>query len=446
LLPFTRVAEVTVLAADWVLPVDAPPIEHGAVAFENGRVTAVGGVVDLGPADEAYADSAIVPGFVNAHSHLEYAVYAGFGDGLDFGPWLMTHVARKRHVDWDGHVAIARAGVAQSLAGGITTTADASFTGAAAVACAELGLRAIVHLEVFGQDPSRVSDFHEKRERVRDHLGPLVQLGVSPHAPYTVSPELYAACDAVGVPIATHLAESDAEQQWVASGAGPWQEYAHLLGAPYGRTAIRELADRGLLHERVVAAHCVSVDDEELALLADTQTAVAHCPRSNAILGCGIAPLRRLVDVGLRVGIGTDSPASTPSIDMFEELRTAIYAARARDRRGNALRAPEALELATLGSARALGMEEQVGSLTPGKNADLAVISLAGSPYLPWEDPAAGVVFGGAPHRVLLTVVDGEARYENGVTEWHELIDAAASVRGRMLAGASEPHALQKLV
>ena len=437
---------MTVLAADWVLPVDAPPIERGAVAFDNGRIQAVGAVADLGPADETYDDAAIFPGFVNAHSHLEYAVYAGFGDGLDFGPWLLTHVIRKRHVDWNGHVAIARAGVAASLAGGITTTADASFTGAAAVACAELGLRAVVHLEVFGEDPARVSNFHEKRERIEGTLGALVRLGVSPHAPYTVSLELYAACDELGLPVATHLAESEAEQLWVASGTGPWTEYAHLLGAPYGTTAVRKLAETGVLHDRVVAAHCVQVDEEEIALLAEHDVAVAHCPRSNAVLGCGIAPLRELLAAGVRVGIGTDSPASTPSIDMFEELRTSVYAARARERRGDALLAPEALELATLGSARALGLDAELGSLTPGKRADLTVLSLAGSPYLPWEDPAAGVVFGGAPHRVLLTVVDGEIRYRHGVTEWQELIDAAASVRERMLAGVSQPHALQELV
>jgi 5-methylthioadenosine/S-adenosylhomocysteine deaminase len=435
-----------VLAADWVLPVDAPPIERGAVAFEDGRIKAVGTVTELGPADETYDDAAIFPGFVNAHSHLEYAVYAGFGDGLDFGPWLMTHVSRKRHVDWEGHVAIARAGVAACLTSGITTTADASFTGAAAVACAELGLRAIVHLEVFGEDAERVARFHEKRERIEDSLGELVQLGVSPHAPYTVSPELYSACDALALPVATHLAESEAEQLWVSSGTGPWAEYAHLLGAPYGTTAIRKLAEIGVLNERVAAAHCVQVDEEEITLLALHDVAVAHCPRSNAILGCGIAPLRKLLAAGVRVGIGTDSPASTPSIDMFEELRTAMYAARVRERRGDALCAPEALELATLGGARALGLEDELGSLTPGKRADLAVVSLAGSPYLPWEDPAAGVVFGGAPHRVLLSVVEGEVRYENGVTEWQELIDAAAAVRERMLAGASQPHALQELV
>jgi 5-methylthioadenosine/S-adenosylhomocysteine deaminase len=430
---------MTVLAADWVLPVDGPPIDGGAVAFEDDRITAVGTLDELGPADRTFEEAVIVPGFVNAHSHLEYAVYAGFGDTLDFGPWLMTHISRKRHLDWDGTVAIARLGAAESLRSGITATGDVAFSGSAAIACAELGLRAVVYLEIFGQEPARVADYHEKRARIEEHLGELVQAGVSPHAPYTVSPELYAAADAVGVPAATHLAESEAEQQWLLDGTGPWEAYAHLLGPPIGTTGIRMLAERGLLHERVVAAHCVHVDEEEISLLAQSGAGVAHCPRSNALLGCGIAPLRALLDAGVRVGVGTDSPASAPSFDMFDELRTAVYVARARERRGDAVTASEALELATLGSARALRLDDRLGSLAPGKQADLAVVSLRGSPYLPVEDPAVGVVLGGSPERVLFTLVAGRPRYEKGVTDWHALTDAAARMRARMLAGAPLP-------
>ena len=428
-----------VVAADWVLPVDAPPIEGGAVAYEDGLIAAVGPLDELGPADVTFADAVIVPGFVNAHSHLEYAVYAGFGDGLDFGPWIMVHVARKRLLDADDAVAIARLGAAQCLTSGVTTISDASFSGAAARACAELGLRAIVAFEVFGQEAERAERYERLQAEYAEWLGELVRPGVSPHAPYTVSADLYAACDAFGVPVVTHLQESPHERQWLRDGTGPWKEYAHLLGPPIGTTPIRMLADRGLLHERVVAAHCVHVDDEEIAILASSGVGVAHCPRSNALLGCGSAPVRALVDAGVRVGIGTDSPASTPSFDVFEELRAAVYAARAREQRADALGGREALELATLGAARALRLEDEVGSLTPGKSADLAVISLAGSPYHPIEDPAAAVVFGGSPERVLCTVVQGKTRYEKGVTEWHELIDAAGSARAHMLTREPAP-------
>ena len=430
---------MTVYAADWVLPVDAPPIPNGAVAFEDGKIVGVGPVDDVGEPDRDFADAAIVPGFINAHSHIEYAVYAGFGDGLDFGPWIALHIERKRRLDLDDTRAIARWGAAQCLRSGITTTGDASFNGSAAEACADVGLRAVVYLEAFGAPDLFEDWFEENAQRIEPVLGDLVELGVSPHAPYSVAPESFEFAAGLDLPIATHLAETEAEQQWLRDGTGEWSRFADIIRGPLGTTGIRMLAERGLLSEDVLAIHCVHADDEEIGLLAEHGVAVAHCPRSNAILGCGIAPLRAFLDAGLRVGIGTDGISSTPSHDMFDELRTTIYAARSRARRGNALTATEALELGTLGSARALGLDDDLGTLTPGKRADLAVVSLADSPYLPWEDPAAAVVFGGSAERVILTLVDGVARYEKGVTEWHELIAAASSARGRMLHAQEQP-------
>jgi cytosine/adenosine deaminase-related metal-dependent hydrolase len=425
-----------VLSADWVLPVEGPPIRDGAVAIEDGRIAAVGPAAELGDGTR-YEEAAIIPGFVNAHSHLEYAVYAGFGDGLSFGPWILLHIERKARLALEQMEAIARLGAAQCLASGITTVGDASFSGAAARACAELGLRAIVYLEVFGRGTEEIaSRFERNRERVADVLGDDVRLGISPHAPYTCSPELYVACLQLRLPVATHLAESQAEQEWLTSGTGAWEAYADLLAEPFGETGIRHLARHGALDERITAAHCVIVDDEEIELLARHDVAVAHCPRSNALLGCGIAPLAELRAAGVRVGLGTDSPASAPSFDMFDELLAAVMGARARERRSDVVSAATALELATLGSARALGLEEEIGSLKPGKRADLAVVRLGGSPYFPWEDPAAAVVFGGSPERVEATFVGGQVRYERGVFEWHDLHRSAASARALMLAPA----------
>ena len=420
----------TVISADWVLPVEGAPIEQGAVAIEDGRIAAVGTIDELGPGDH-HAGSMIAPGFVNAHSHLEYAVYAGFGDGLEFAPWLELHMARKRRLDHDDMLAIARLGAAQCLASGITTTGDASFSGAAGTAMDELGLRGIVYLEAFGGELRVDVESHAASDRVRT--------GLSPHAPYTATPALYRECLETGLPIATHLAESPAEEEWLVHGSGPMASFSHMLPPPLGETGIRALDRAGALGPSVVAAHCVTVDSEEIALLAEHGVAVAHCPRSNALLGCGIAPLAELRAAGVRVGLGTDSPASTPSFDMFAELRAAVFAARARERRPDALSAAEALELATLGSARALGLEDEVGSLVPGKHADLTVVSLDASSYFPWEDPAAALVFGGSPQSVTTTLVDGEARYERGGFRWQELKRSATSARKRMLATASGP-------
>jgi len=428
---------VRVLSADWVLPVEGAPIANGAVRIEDGLIAAIGTAAELGEG-ERFPDAAIVPGFVNAHTHLEYAVYAGFGDGQSFGPWITTHVERKRRLERDDMEAIARLGAAECLRSGVTTVGDLAFAGASAHACAGLGLRAIVYLEVFGREAAdALRQFEEKRAYAAAALSDRVRLGVSPHAPYTCSTEVYAACAALGVPVATHLNESADELAWLLRGEGPWEPFAELLVEPDGQSGIRRLAGAGLLDENVVAAHCVKVDEEEIGLLARHGVAVAHCPRSNALLGCGVAPLGALRAAGLRVGVGTDGVSSVPSHDFFDELRTVIGSARARAERAGALSATEALELATIGGARALGLNAELGSLVPGKRADLAVVSLAGSPYLPWEDPAAAVVYGGAPERVQATLVDGQTRYERGGSEWHELIDAASAARGRMLQPAA---------
>jgi 5-methylthioadenosine/S-adenosylhomocysteine deaminase len=379
----------------------------------------------------------ILPGFVNAHSHLEYAVYAGFGDGLSFAPWLATHIERKQRLGRTDMEAIARLGAAQCLASGVTTVGDAAFSGASAHACAELGLAAIVYLEVFGAEAAEaVRQFEEKAAYVQPSLSDRVRTGVSPHAPYSCSTEVYRACMALDLPVMTHFNESQDELDWLLRGEGPMRPVEELLVPPDGRSGIRRLEAAGLLDARVVAAHCVKVDENEIALLAARDVAVVHCPRSNALLGCGIAPLAELLAAGIRVGLGTDGVSSVPSHDVFEELRAAVATARARTEDAGSFGPAEALELATIGGARALGLDAETGSLAPGKRADVTVLSLSGSPYLPWEEPAAAVVYGGAPERVLTTLVDGEARYERGGFTWHELIDAASAARARMLQSA----------
>ncbi len=421
----------TVYAADWVVPVEGAPVRDGGVAIENGRIVAVGPAAELEGDRRTFEDAVILPGFVNAHSHLEYAVYAGFGDGLPFGPWIALHIERKARIAWEEFLAIARLGAAECLRSGVTTVADASYSGAAAFAAAELGLHAIVGREVFGSDITQLDHLAADPWPDASEVAP----AFSPHAPYSVSADLYRAVYAEnppGRPVITHVAESDDELAYLLRGEGPIAQITEI--DPPGETSVRYLAAQGLLKAVLLAAHCVKVDAEEVALLAQHDVAVAHCPRSNAILGCGAAPLADLLAAGIRVGLGTDSPASTPSFDMFEEMRAAVYTARAREERPDALSASSALELATLGAAHALGLGDETGSLAAGKRADLAVVSLAGSPFLPWEEPITAVVYGGSPDRVLLTLVAGEVRYEEGGFEWHELRRSASAARARLLS------------
>jgi 5-methylthioadenosine/S-adenosylhomocysteine deaminase len=425
---------VRILSADWVVPVETAPIPDGAVAIgDDGRIEAVGPASELGEG-ERFPEAVILPGFVNAHTHLEYAVYAGFGDGLSFGPWIGVHVERKRRIGNEEMEAIARLGALECLRSGVTMVGDCSFRGAAAVACAEVGLDGVVYLEVFGGPEAVQERFEPMAERIAGSLSDDVRLGISPHAPYTTTLELYRAAAELGLPVATHLSESADELEYVRTGAGPWSGFAEMLVPPLGTTGIRALAERGLLGPNVLAAHCVHVDPEEIGLLAHHDVAVAHCPRSNAVLGCGVAPLAALREAGIRVCIATDSPASTPSFDMFDELRAALYAARAREQRPDALSTAEALELATLGGARALGVADERGSLVPGKRADLTVLSFSGSPLVPWEDPVTATVLGGSPDRVLATLVSGQTRYEKGGKTWLELIVAARDARDRLLS------------
>jgi 5-methylthioadenosine/S-adenosylhomocysteine deaminase len=417
--------------------VEGDPIRDGAVAIaDEGTIEAVGHRDQLGDG-EHFSDAVILPGFVDAHTHLEYEVYAGFGDGLRFAEWIGLHVERKSRIALEDMEAIARLGALNCLRSGITAVGDCSFSGAAATACADLGLRGTIYLEVFGSDESVVRDrFEPMRARLADLPSDTVRIGVSPHAPYTCTVELYRACAELGLPVATHLAESDDETEFLRTGGGGWQSFAEMLVQPPGTTGIRALADAGLLDSNVLAAHCVKADGEEIALLAEHDVAVAHCPRSNGILGSGIAPLAALRDAGIRVCIATDSPASTPSFDMFDEMRAAIVGARAREGRPDALTAADALELATLGGAQALGIDAQVGSLLPGKQADLTVLSLADTSFIPWEDPVTGAVLGGSPRGVIATLVSGKPRFEKGGKTWLELIDAARSARGRLLQDA----------
>ena len=392
-----------ILQADWVVPVDGPPIRDGAVRVEGRTIAEVG---PGGSAGERFEGAVILPGLVNAHTHLEYAAMGGFGDGMAFGPWIEDHIRRKAATGAEDSLEQARAGAAACLRSGVTTIADCAYSGAVATAAAEAGVRAIVYIEGF-------SDWTDLRARTEARIDAtpatdLVQPGVSPHAPFTVTLDDYAMLVGLarerGLPVATHLLESARETQHL-------DAFADVLGPD------------------TVAIHLVFADPADIELMAQLDIPAVHCPRSNALLGCGIAPLPELLAAGVRVGLGTDSPSSAIDFDMWAEMRAAVMHARARLGRADALSARAALEMATAGGAAAIGLGSVTGTLTPGKAADVCVLDLTGSSFLPWDDPVTAAVYGGSCDRVALTMVDGEIRYRRG----SDASPTAAAARAKMI-------------
>ena len=436
------------LCADWVVPVDADPVQDGAVAIADGAILAVGpapGVIAAHPGAtvERHEGCVIAPGLVNLHTHLEYAGFGGFGDGLAFGPWLDVHVERKARQAEGDALALARLGVLEAMRGGATTVVDASYTGAAVAAASELGLRAVVALEVFGgtdDDAIAIADRLDTRlARAAEDAGPLVELGVSPHAPYTVSPALFeevvGRARAAGRRVVTHIAESQHELAALVRGEGLLASRTRRAWvAPYGRHPIAELTARGLLGRETVIAHAVFVDHAEIELLAASGAAVAHCPRSNALLGCGIAPLAALRRAGVPVGLGTDGPSSALDLDGFAELRAALLLQRASAGDPAALGTADALRLATLGGAEALALQHAIGSLAPGKRADLMVVRLDDTAFWPCDDPAAALVLAGGGDRVIFTMINGIVRYRVSDDSYRAALARARDARRRMLA------------
>ena len=319
----------------------------------------------------------------------------------------------------------------------MTTVGDCSFSGAAATACSELGLRATIYLEVFGATDAPIGErFEPMRDAHRGSLSEDVRIGISPHAPYTCTIDLYGACVELGLPVSTHLAESDDETEFLRTGGGRLavvRRAARASARDDGHPRPRRGGSPRLERPRRTLRESGRGGDRTPGRARRRSRALPALERDPRLRSRAPDALR---EAGLRVCIATDSPASTPSFDMFDELRAAIVAARAREGRPDALTAADALELATLGGARALGLDDTIGSLVPGKQADLTVLSLAGTPFVPWEDPVTGAVLGGSPHGVLATLVSGKPRYEKGGKTWLELIDAARSARGRLLQSA----------
>jgi len=468
----------SIYSARWVLPITSPVIENGAVACERSNIIAVGPRTDIvsrfpDSRIEDFGAAAILPGLVNAHSHLELTVMRGFleREENDFLAWLRKLTIARLAMTAEDLLVSATCGAIEAARAGVTCLGDASSAAEPGLrALQAVGLRGIVYQESFGPDPrladENVAKLREQISELRPLEDGMVRVGVSPHAPYTVSgPQLELisrlALDEQ-IPLMMHAAESRAEELFMLAGQGAFAEVLRARGIEWqapGISTIQYLKRHGILDTRPLFAHCINVDDGDIELIKQSRAGIAHCPKSNAKLGHGRAPFAEFITRGLSVGLGSDSAASNNTCDLLEEARFATLLARldqgssptVREGSGSPDSEPsralsngratapvsdeEALYAATLGGARAMGRDDQIGALAPGMQADITVVSLNGTHQQPVRDPAAALVFASSGRDVLLTIVAGKEIYRDGRVsgvDESELRKRLARVRSRI--------------
>lgn len=395
--------------APHALAVTAPPARDVLVTIRDGRIAALDAKVSREQAVELGAvihdECVIAPGFVNAHAHIEYAAYDALVDGLAFSEWIVDHAHRKRRQSPEQMRAGAVLGATIAAHAGITTIGDASFSGDAAHAMHEVGLRGRVYLEVFGgideQESAQTVDAALERLAALPSSD-LLEHGLSPHAPYTAGEPLIRRVAQTGMRWMTHVLESSDEVAWQ-GGRGALHEALVARGIPApdwgGRSPLESIAD--LLDERAMLVHMVQASGRELELVAESGAVVGHCPRSNARLGCGRFDLERADRAGVLVGLGTDSPASAGPIDPFDEMRSALNIHRTAAQDAAWPSTARLLRMATLDAARALGYAD-VGSLDVDNWADVIAVHVGAC-----DDPLAAYVLGCSPAHVREVLVAG---------------------------------------
>ena len=407
----------TLICAAHVVPV-APRqvLDNHAVAVDAGRIVA------LVPRAEAFARfrprrlveldrHLLIPGLVNLHCHAAMALMRGLADDLPLMRWLQEHIwpAEAKHARdefvHDGSLLA----FAELLRGGTTCVNDMYFfPEATARAALRAGIRAalgMIAVEFPSAYATDAADYLQKGLATRDaYLGePLLSFTLAPHAPYTVGDDMLrrmgVLAEELDIPIHTHVHETPGE---IAESV-----------SRHGVRPLERLRRLGVLGPHLIAVHSVHLEEHEIDVMAREGVCVAHCPSSNLKLASGIAPVAAMRARGMRVGIGTDGAASNNRLDMMTEMRTAALLAKVQSGDASAVGAFEALEMATLEGARALGLEGEIGSIEPGKRADLAAVELSSLDTLPSYHPMSDLVYSAGREHVTHVWVDGEPRLED---------------------------------
>jgi 5-methylthioadenosine/S-adenosylhomocysteine deaminase len=430
----------SLISARWVVPVEpaGEVLPDHCVAVRAGRIIAV---LPSGEAEGRYSapsklrldEHVLLPGLVNLHTHAAMTLMRGLADDLPLMTWLRDHVwpAEAKHVSHafvhDGTLLAC----AEMLRGGITCFNEMYFfPEAAAQAVLEAGMRAaigIIAIELPTAYASDADDYIAKGLKFRDSYRDEKRLSftMAPHGPYTVADRTFSRmltiAEELDLPIHVHLHET--------------QDEIEQSLAQFNKRPLERLQALGLVGPRLIAVHGVHVSREELALLARYGASVAHCPSSNLKLASGLAPVAAMLRAGINVGIGTDGAASNNRLDMFQEMRTAALLAKAVAGAADAMPAHDALAAATLNGARALGLDSEIGSLRPGKSADLCAVSFADVELSPCYDAISHLVYAAGREHVTHVWVEGELLVEERrLIRWSrpDLLRRAHSWRDRL--------------
>ena len=427
------------LMARYVLPVSRHYIEDGAVLVRDDKVVEVGPAQDLKaryPEEEVrdFGMAAIMPGFVDCHSHLEYSIMRGLLNDAPYASWKEFVIEKEALLTEQDWVDSAVLGAYEALSAGITTVADVTRTGASVEVAERLGLRGIIYREVGAVTREDAQVEVERAGEVIDawraaSKSGRFRFGIAPENLYACHPQVlrevarYAAEH--DVPVAVHVAGSQEECDFIRYGSSPFSiantEAAHGVLSrhqsfelmPAGCSPVQYALNWDIFDvPEVLAIHCVKVDAHDIETLCECGVKVCVCPRANAKLGMGVAPIVQMQQAGITVGLGTDSPAAADSIDPIEEMRFTMLVLRALNGKDGFIEGPDMIRMATLDSARALGMDDIVGSLDPGKQADIVAIDLSDSRQAPTHFPTSAVVHTADRDSVMMTMVGGRVIYD----------------------------------
>jgi 5-methylthioadenosine/S-adenosylhomocysteine deaminase len=390
-------------------------IADGALAIRADRIVAVGPTAAIAAAYQARTTvdatgRIVLPGLVNTHTHVPMTLFRGIADDMELMDWLQNHIwpAENGNVTPEFVTWGARLGAWELIRSGTTTFADMYFyEEQVAAATKDAGLRAVCASTVIDSRVPGSKNADEGLAAAEAFLkkwrgDPLIVPAVGPHAPYSVSPDnlkrARALADRYGAPLVIHAAESPGETK--------------MIRERYSLSSIAHLDGLGILGPRTLLAHAVWLSDEDIATVKARDAGLAHCPQSNMKIAAGVAPIPKYRRAGLRVGLGTDGPASNNDLSLFEEIDTALKLQKITTGDAAAFTAREAVEMATIGGARALHLEADIGSLEAGKKADVIVISLDAPHAIPLYDVYSHLAYALKGEDVETVIVNGRTLME----------------------------------